>query len=55
VVISGGEPIIQSNLHVFIRELKERSQYVKLDTNGTNPYAIKSLIEEKLVDLLLWI
>lgn len=52
VVISGGEPTMQSNLHAFIRELKKRSLYVKLDTNGTNPTVLKSLIERKMVDFI---
>ncbi len=52
VVITGGEPTIQGDLLTFVRELKGRGLYVKLDTNGTNPTKLKSLIEEKLVDFI---
>lgn len=52
VVISGGEPTLQTNLHVFIRELKAMNLLVKLDTNGTNPDSLGRLIDEGLVDFI---
>lgn len=52
VVISGGEPTIQSGLVEFIRKIKQLGLLVKLDTNGSNPALIKQLLEEKLVDYI---
>jgi len=52
VVISGGEPTLQKNLHVFIEELKARSLLVKLDTNGTNPDILRTLLEDELLDFI---
>lgn len=50
VVISGGEPTLQADLPDFIRQIKELGYLVKLDTNGTNPAMLRSLVEEGLVD-----
>ena len=50
VVISGGEPTIQPDLHVFISKVKSMGFKVKLDTNGSNPDVLKSLIEDNLLD-----
>jgi pyruvate formate lyase activating enzyme len=52
VVVSGGEPTLQKNLHVFIEELKTMSLLVKLDTNGTNPDILRTLIEDELLDFI---
>lgn len=52
VVISGGEPTLQKDLVEFARSLKKFGVLVKLDTNGTNPDAIKHLVKEGLVDYI---
>lgn len=52
VVVSGGEPTLQKDLAVFIKELKGKKLLVKLDTNGTNPDRLRILISEKLVDFI---
>jgi pyruvate formate lyase activating enzyme len=52
VVISGGEPTLQKDIGVFLKELKSRSLCVKLDTNGTNPDVLSALIKDKLVDFI---
>ena len=53
VVISGGEPTLQPGLIQFIRDIrKETSLFVKLDTNGTRPASLKTLLDEKLVDYI---
>ncbi|PIT85836.1 anaerobic ribonucleoside-triphosphate reductase activating protein [Candidatus Micrarchaeota archaeon CG10_big_fil_rev_8_21_14_0_10_59_7] len=44
VVITGGEPTIQKDLPNFVRGLKERNFFVKLDTNGSNPATLKALL-----------
>jgi pyruvate formate lyase activating enzyme len=50
VVISGGEPAIIEDLPEFIKQIKGMGFKVKLDTNGSRPDAVVSLIEKKLVD-----
>lgn len=50
VVISGGEPLLQPDLPNFIDRVKELGYPVKLDTNGTNPDMLLSLITSGRVD-----
>ena len=50
VCITGGEPLLQPNIEVFIRKIKELGYAVKLDTNGSFPEKLKSLVEKGLVD-----
>lgn len=48
--ITGGEPTLQKDLKNFIKKVKKLNYLVKLDTNGSNPFILKELIKEKLVD-----
>ena len=50
VVITGGEPCIHSNIGGFIKQLREVGVGVKLDTNGSFPELLESLIEKELLD-----
>ena len=50
VVITGGEPTLQKGLYQFIFDIKNMGFCVKLDTNGSNPKVLKSLIDNNLVD-----
>jgi len=50
VAITGGEPLLNNDIDVFIRRIKDMGFEVKLDTNGSNPKLLKKLIDEKLVD-----
>ena len=50
VVVSGGEPTIDTGLPAFLSLLKERGLQVKLDSNGLAPAVISSLLEQQLVD-----
>lgn len=50
VCITGGEPTLQPNLEDFIRKVKEMGYLVKLDTNGSRPEVLKSLLEKGLLD-----
>ena len=52
VVITGGEPTLQSGLYDFIKEIKQMGFEVKLDTNGTNPKIIEHLIKDNLLDYI---
>ena len=50
VCISGGEPTLHPDLPKLIGEIKSRGFEVKLDTNGTNPAMLSSLIADGLID-----
>ena len=52
VTVTGGEPTLQKDLSRFLRELKEMSYLVKLDTNGSNPDTLSNLIDKQLVDYI---
>ncbi|HJX30987.1 MAG TPA: anaerobic ribonucleoside-triphosphate reductase activating protein, partial [Thermodesulfobacteriota bacterium] len=52
VCITGGEPTLQKTLPDFIRIFKKRNLLVKLDTNGSNPQMIETLLKENLVDAI---
>ncbi|MDP7282284.1 MAG: anaerobic ribonucleoside-triphosphate reductase activating protein, partial [Candidatus Undinarchaeales archaeon] len=52
VCITGGEPTLSSGLVDFCQKLKGKDFLVKLDTNGTNPEVLKTLIDSKLVDFV---
>ncbi|MCX5757999.1 MAG: anaerobic ribonucleoside-triphosphate reductase activating protein, partial [Candidatus Hydrogenedentes bacterium] len=44
VVVSGGEPMLQTDLTGFIKEVHAMGYLVKLDTNGTQPDALASVL-----------
>lgn len=50
VVICGGEPTINQDLLEFISKIKKTGFLVKLDTNGSNPDMLNSLIGQGFVD-----
>lgn len=50
VCITGGEPTIHSDLPDFIDAIKQLGYKVKLDTNGSNPAMLSTLITNKLID-----
>ena len=52
IVISGGEPTIQSDLSIFISRIKAMKFAVKLDTNGSRPEVICRLLEHNLIDYI---
>lgn len=52
VVVTGGEPTSHKQLDAFLALLKDTGIVVRLDTNGTNPQAIKDLIARKLLDCI---
>jgi pyruvate formate lyase activating enzyme len=52
IVISGGEPTIQSDLPELCTRVKEMGFAVKIDTNGTRPDVLDSLIKHDLVDYI---
>jgi len=53
VVISGGEPLVQSEqIEPVLEKIKELGYLIKLDTNGTFPDALNRLIKNSLVDFV---
>jgi pyruvate formate lyase activating enzyme len=50
VVVSGGEPTLKSGLAGFVAEVRDLGYVVKLDTNGTRPDVLASVIDAGLVD-----
>jgi len=50
VCITGGEPTIHPDVFELILKIKELGLKVKLDTNGSNPSVLKSLVENHLID-----
>jgi pyruvate formate lyase activating enzyme len=52
VVITGGEPTLYADLPDFIRRIRALGYLIKLDTNGTNPEMLQSLINDKLIDYI---
>jgi len=50
VVLCGGEPTISKELEPLIKKIKKMGFLVKLDTNGSDPKLLKTLIDQKLID-----
>jgi pyruvate formate lyase activating enzyme len=50
VVISGGEPTLQSGLVELLARAREHHLCVKLDTNGYRPDVLRQCLESRLVD-----
>ncbi len=50
VVITGGEPLLHPELEDFIVRVRELGYKVKLDTNGSLPDRLKSLVSKGLLD-----
>jgi pyruvate formate lyase activating enzyme len=50
LVISGGEPTCQRNLVSFAADVKKLGYRIKLDTNGSAPGVLSTLISRSLVD-----
>ncbi len=50
VVVTGGEPLLQNGIEDFLRKIKSMGLEIKLDTNGTFPDKLKTIVNEGLVD-----
>lgn len=48
--VTGGEPLMNADIAVFLRRVKDVGLNVKIDTNGTFPDRLKSLVSDGLVD-----
>jgi len=52
VVITGGEPTIQPGLGSFLAAVKTLGFATKLDTNGSHPEVLRTLLDSSLVDFV---
>jgi len=52
VVLTGGEPLLQKDLLVFLKTIKKMGYAIKLDTNGSFPGELKSIIDDRVVDYI---
>ena len=50
IVICGGEPTVHSDLPEFVEKIKKMGFLLKLDTNGSNPKMLESMIQNNLLD-----
>ena len=50
VVISGGEPTLDPDCIVLMREIKRLGLQIKLDTNGLRPDRLAAMLDENLLD-----
>lgn len=50
VCITGGEPLLNSDIEDFIRKIRSFGLLVKLDTNGAFPEKLESLLDKGLLD-----
>lgn len=50
LVVTGGEPTVHHDLPDFLQRLKAFDLLIKLDTNGSQPEMLKSILNRQLVD-----
>lgn len=50
VCITGGEPLLRDETAIFMRAIRDMGFMVKLDTNGSHPARLASILEEGLAD-----
>ena len=50
VCVTGGEPTLQPDLPEFLKKLRDLGYATKLDTNGTNPGMLESLLLNGVLD-----
>ena len=55
VVLSGGECTLCPDLIPICRNIRQLGFAIKIDTNGTRPGVVKTLVEEGLFNYIAWI
>lgn len=50
VCVTGGEPLLHPDLPNFLKKIKNLGFSIKIDTNGSFPDRLRSLVDENLVD-----
>lgn len=54
ICITGGEPLLHKDrgLFEFMQHIKHLGFKIKFDTNGTDPKALKKIVDDKLIDYI---
>ena len=52
LVVTGGEPTLQPDLSLFLQRVKAMGFKIKLDTNGSHPEVVSTLLDEGLLDFI---
>ena len=52
VMVTGGEPTMQSSLPEFFGKVKGLGLLAGLETNGTNPAMLKEIVDKRIVDFI---
>jgi len=52
VVLSGGEPLLQKDIIDFAKKVKKYKLLLAIETNGSQPKVLETLIKERLVDFV---
>lgn len=52
ICITGGEPTLFPGLFDFVKKVKEMDYLVKIDTNGTNPELLGTMMDEGMIDYI---
>lgn len=50
VAVSGGEPLMQKDIGIFLAKIRSLGYKIKLDTNGCFPDMLRDLVRDNLVD-----
>jgi pyruvate formate lyase activating enzyme len=50
ICVTGGEPLLQTDISDFLYQVKNLGYDIKLDTNGSSPGRLKELVAKGLVD-----
>lgn len=52
VAVTGGEPLLHSDIDIFLQKIKDLGYAVKLDTNGSFPQKLEKLLQNGLIDYI---
>ncbi len=52
VCVTGGEPLLQKDIFIFLEKIKSLGLLVKLDTNGSYPLELQKLIKAGILDYI---
>lgn len=50
ICVTGGEPTLHADLPQLLQLIQDAGYQVKLDTNGSNPHMLETLLQEGLLD-----
>lgn len=50
ICVSGGEPLLHTDLDLLLMEVRKMGYLIKLDTNGTHPEHLNRLLSRNLLD-----